>query len=242
MDARLCDDHLRLEKSHWWHLAQRATLRHLLDGITLAANPLILDAGCGSGAYFALLGRFGSVLGMEPDEKMLAAARARASARVEQGALPANIPYDDIRFDLVALLNVLEYIKDDRAALAALHARMKNRGLLLLAVPANAWMHHNLDRECRRHRRYSRKALRAALESAGFHIEFMNHWNMLLFPLGLLLALLDRMNIGVYTLSLWPKSRTLNRLLARIAAAERHLMPHLPLPFGMTHIVIARKP
>ena len=224
-------------------LAQRAVIKHLLDGITLATNPIILDAGCGSGAYFAILGKFGTVLGMEPDEKMLAAAKARASATVEQGILPENIPHPGEQFDLVTLLNVLEYIKDDQAALAALHARMNPRGLLCMAVPANGWMYYNLDRQRRRYRRYGRKQLRQLLERAGFQVEFMNYWNMFLFPLGLLLFLLDRMNIGsMYNLSMRPSSRGLSRLLARISAAERHLHPHIPLPFGMTHIVIARKP
>ena len=243
MDATLCDDFLRLEKAHWWSMAQRAVIKHLLDGKTLATSPQILDAGCGGGACFALLSRFGAVYGMDPDEKMLAAAKARASAPVEQGSLPGNIPFSEHQFDLVTLLNVLEYIKDDRAALIALRQRMKTRGLLLLAVPAHKWMYHNLDRQRGRYRRYSRRELRQLLESAGFQIEFISYWNIIFFPLGIIRTGLERLNIcSLYPLSQRPKGRTLNRLLARLSASERYIMPHFAIPMGMTHLVFARKP
>ena len=55
---------------------------------------------------------------------------------IRPGRLPDDIPFAPGSFDIVAALDVLEHVDDDRAALQSLCAQLQPGGLLLLTVPA----------------------------------------------------------------------------------------------------------
>lgn len=242
MDKAFCDELIRQEKSNGWHMARRALLRHILGGISLPPEPLILDAGCGSGGNLPILAKFGTVLGFEPEEKLREAAQSRGIGTIESGSLPYNTPFEDKTFDLIALLDVLGHLEDDSNALKALHEKLNKRGLLIITVSAHPWIFNGLDRRHGNLRRYSRAQLKKLLNESGYQIEFFNLWNISgLFAL-CALKLAEKLGAKeLYKLFSKPFSKTTNRVIGQIIAAERHLLPHIHMPCGASFLVIARK-
>lgn len=241
MEPHIAEDIAKQEKQHWWFYARRAMAYTLLRGITLAPSPIILDAGCGAGGNLHMLNTFGDVFAMEPDEQLLAHARRRKIGHVEYGALPGEIPFPELTFDLVTLFDVLEHIEDDAAALQALAERMSPKAVLCINVPAHQWLFSQQDRTHHHHRRYSKKQLSKLLVDNGFTLHWMTYWNCLLFPVAAMLRLYERGSAKPYAIGTQMPSPYLNNILKKIVSAERHLAPHMPLPFGLSIMVLARK-
>lgn len=83
----------------------------------------------------------------------------------------------------VAMLDVLEHIDDDLAALVGLRSRMMPEAQLIVTVPALQWAFSGWDVALGHHRRYSRRSLRHVLEQAGFEVDAVNYLFPELLPL-----------------------------------------------------------
>lgn len=81
------------------------------------------------------------------------------------------------------MLDVVEHIEDDVAALAAMKSCLKPGGKILIAVPAHQWMWSAHDVVNHHHRRYSKGTLVSAIEKAGLKPRKLGYFNSLLFPL-----------------------------------------------------------
>ena len=99
------------------------------------AGRLVLDVGCGTGMHLPLFAAGGGRgVGLEPSRDMLARARAKrreASIYFVQGRAEA-LPFRDGTFDLVTFITSLEFVANDKAALA--EAARVCRGRLVVAV------------------------------------------------------------------------------------------------------------
>jgi SAM-dependent methyltransferase len=134
-----------------------------------------LDAGCGGGdvsRHLALRGLAGVAL----DESAEAVARAQAlladlPVRVEAGSLVTH----DGRYASVFAMDVIEHIRDDGAALAALAARLEPGGHLIVSVPSNPREWRWDDDVFGHYRRYSEADLRARFHDAG--LEPLDVWD-----------------------------------------------------------------
>lgn len=73
-------------------------------------------------------------------------------------------------FDAIVMVNVLEHIRDDSAAVSGLLSLLRKGGHLLLFVPALPFLYSRLDRLIGHYRRYERPAMRTLLEQAGFEV------------------------------------------------------------------------
>jgi SAM-dependent methyltransferase len=80
--------------------------------------------------------------------------------------------------DTIIMVNVLEHIEDDDAAIKALYRVLKPGGHLLLFVPALQYLYSALDREHGHFRRYHLAPLECKLNACGFKIEDSRYFDI----------------------------------------------------------------
>lgn len=181
----------RAEDRHWWYQGRRRVLERVLERLGLPEQARILDAGCGSGRNMVELAHYGMVTGVELSGTSVGLARERGVGEVLEGSV-MDMPFDEGAFDLTVSLDVIEHLEDDVGALRELRRVTRLGGALLVTVPAYQWLWSGHDVVNQHHRRYSRRTLLAAAESAGWRLESSAHFNSLLLPAAILLRALER--------------------------------------------------
>jgi 2-polyprenyl-3-methyl-5-hydroxy-6-metoxy-1,4-benzoquinol methylase len=71
------------------------------------------------------------------------------------------------KFDTVIVLNVIEHIQDDLSAIMNAKALLRDKGKMVILVPAFPGLFNSLDRQLGHYRRYTRAVLKQLMESAG---------------------------------------------------------------------------
>ena len=240
MDARIYAEMAALEDSHWWFVARRKILGKLISTLPLPADAQILEAGCGTGGNLTMLAHHGRAYGMEANTQALELAAAKGVGACAAGRLPAPIPFVGQTFDLIALLDVMEHLDEDAAALRALRARLKHGGWLLITVPAYPFLWSRHDELHHHKRRYVARDLRAVIEAAGLRVQYLSYFNTWLFPL-IAAARLARVGRG-RSGDLSMPNKFANALLTQIFASERLLLGRVTLPFGVSLLALAHNP
>jgi len=233
-----------LEDSMWWYRALHAGLLQRLRALQPALGSRLLDAGCGTGGAlrYLKLPMAGLLLqGVEYDAEAAEMAAAKTGLPITVGSVNA-LPFEAASFDLILSNDVLCHAAvDEAAALAEFHRCLKPGGVLLLSLPAYAWMASAHDQHVHNARRYTAGGARARLAEAGFRVEAAGYWNSLLFPLMLLHRLTAGRTQGSSDVQPFPP--LLDRLFFAVTALERGLARMgLSLPFGGSVWVQARKP
>jgi 2-polyprenyl-3-methyl-5-hydroxy-6-metoxy-1,4-benzoquinol methylase len=85
----------------------------------------------------------------------------------------------DRRYDSIVLVNVLEHIADDLAALRDLRALLKPGGRVIVFAPAFDGLYSDFDRKIGHHRRYRRSQLVTVADRAGFQLVESRYVNSL---------------------------------------------------------------
>lgn len=197
--------------------------------------------GCGTGGNLSLLGKFGSVAALEPDDDARRVAGGKGSFDIRAGNLPDRIPFEREAFDLVAAFDVIEHVDDDAASLKAMSDRLRPGGWLLATVPAFPFLWSRHDVRHHHKRRYVRSEMIRRVTDAGLTPVRTTYFNTLLFPLVAAIRLL-RNALGRDSDDEALPSPGLNRALTAVFSAERHLVGRVPLPAGVSLLVLARKP
>ena len=231
-----------LEANHWWFAARRAIAENIIRQLRLPPDAKILDAGCGTGGNLAMLSRYGQVHAMELDDQARQMANAKGIAEVLSGRLPDEVPYQQEQFDLIALLDVLEHVEDDRNTLGVLGSLLKPGGYLLISVPAFPFLWSTHDEVHHHKRRYFLGELKGKLENAGLEIRYASYFNTVLFPLIFGARQLGKLRANKRESGdLIMPHPFINRLLFAIFSSERFVLGRWPLPFGVSAMAIARR-
>ncbi|HEX8256004.1 MAG TPA: class I SAM-dependent methyltransferase [Allosphingosinicella sp.] len=238
MERVVYDRMAELDTRHWWYRARRDILAELIRRrITLPPQARILEIGCGTGHNFEMLGRFGTVDAIEIDGAARAIASSRLGRRVGDAPLPDLPGIDDGRYDLIAVLDVVEHIADDRAALASMARKLRPGGSILITVPAFQWMWSAHDVVNHHHRRYTKKMLRRAVADAGLRLHFLSYFNSLLFPLAAASRLAGRLTGKKDSDDKLPP-RPINALFETLFGLERHAIGRVAFPPGVSLVAI----
>ena len=239
MDRIVYDRMAAHDSTHWWYRARRDILSDYLARYgELPAKARILEIGCGTGHNLGMLGRFGSVEAIEIDPAARQIASERLGRPVGDAPLPELPGVDRGGYDLIAVLDVVEHIKDDIAALKAIRDCLKPGGKILITVPAHQWMWSAHDVVNHHHRRYSKATLTRALAAAGLAPRKMGYFNSLLFPLAAAARVAGRMT-GRDDSDDSPPAAPVNALFEAIFRIERHLVGRVPLTPGVSIITLA---
>jgi len=229
------------DATHWWYRARREILADYLKRYGgLPAGARLLEIGCGTGHNLPMLARFGAVEAIEIDDAARAIASARLGKPVASAPLPELTGIARGAYDLIAVLDVVEHIEDDVAALNAMGACLKPDGKILITVPAHQWMWSAHDTVNHHHRRYSKKTLDAAIRRAGLRHNGLRWFNSLLFPAAVAARVAGKLT-GKDDSDDSPPAKPLNTAFETIFALERHLVGRVPLPPGLSIITLASR-
>jgi SAM-dependent methyltransferase len=225
------------EDRMWWYRALHARLGDVLTG----THGRILDAGCGTGGFLAVLKRHRSDLvriGVEWDAVAAARAQGKSGAPIARGSVNA-LPFADEAFDAVLSADVLCHAAVDPAvALAELKRVLRPGGRLIINMPAYQWMLSAHDRRVHNVRRLTASATASMLRQAGFGSVRARYWNGLLLPLMIFQRKILARGDAVSDVAPFPPF--LDGILHGVTEFERRLP--FPLPVGGSVLAIAEKP
>lgn len=246
MDPSLYQEHAELEADHWWFVARRAIVREVLEeyvGVG-GVERRILDVGCGTGGMLPLLARYGDVAGVEAEPSAVEQCRATfPEFPVRLGSLPSGVVGHGT-YDLVTAFDVIEHIEDDRGALQSLAGVVEPGGILLVTVPALAWLWSDHDVLNGHHRRYDKKRLVDALQGAGLTVLHVSYFNTILLPVVAVARLAQRLRpakaASHLTSDFSMPASPVNRVLTWVMGAEKGLVARRSLPLGVSLIAVAR--
>lgn len=239
MERVIYDRMAELDELHWWYRARREVLRSLIERrVKPPPKARILEVGCGTGHNLAMLGRFGIVDAVEIDPAARAIAEKRLGRPVSESRLPDLPGIARGHYDLVAALDVVEHLEDDRAVIAGLASCLKPGGKLLVTVPAHQWMWSAHDELNHHKRRYSKRGLARLIEDSPLRLDAIGYFNSLLFPLAVGARLAAKLTGGGGGDDTLPP-RPINYLFERCFAAERRLIGRVPLPPGLSLFAVA---
>lgn len=238
------------EDVHWWYHGLRGVMYTML-GLDRphAGQPLILDAGCGTGGTLRKLQQsgFNNTLGFDYSADALHFCKERGLDNVCQGSL-MGIPFPSNTFSIVISCDVVNDggLPDEMLALREMYRVLKPGGRVFLNLPAYTFLRGEHDMATSVVRRYTAGSISRKLEQAGFRVRQATHWNMFLFPVVLAVRLVSRVR-GLdpekqarSDINVPPKPA--NMLLTAVLNVERALLRHANLPFGSSVAVVAVKP
>jgi SAM-dependent methyltransferase len=235
-----------IEGEHWWWRARREIIAETIERYVPPAGNgerQVVEVGCGTGGNLPMLARFGRVLAAEHEPLALSHVRRQHGDRFE--ILPHKIPEPlPRRFDLLAMLDVLEHVEDDSGALVWVSEQLAPGGLAVITVPAFRFLWSELDGAVHHFRRYRPSTLRA-LVPPSLEVLHLTCYNSVLFPpiAGVRLAqrlLPKKKRSAGEQLGLPP--RAVNWLFYRLFRMERHVAPRLSVPFGVSVLAVLRRP
>lgn len=204
-----------IEENHWWFRERRALIAREIKGLPTGRA---LDIGAAAGRNTTVLEENGwESFALEYDESGSTLAKARGINVMRADA--TKLPVPDDQFDLAISYDVLEHIEDDVAVVEEIKRVLKPGGLVLIAVPADPRLWSDHDVAVSHVRRYTRESLSKLFDDAGFTIEEVRSWNVLLRPA----VAWKRKRPGNAGSDIEAVSPGLNRVLHGVVAMERYL-------------------
>jgi SAM-dependent methyltransferase len=234
------------------HFITAASRRHAIGQLAenlISERPTILEVGCSYGhllrdmkVRFPYAVIIGADYARGPLESL---ALTLPSIPLFQFDLP-SCPLPDQTFDAVVLLNVLEHIKNDRAALRQIWRLLKPGGVAIIEVPAGPGLYDFFDATFHHYRRYSMRELAGKLAEVGFRLRFRSHLGCLIYPAFWLRKKLNRVSPPTSDAQrtkrvkqMVSESHRQSRLLGQIVAVEDAVRDKAYLPFGIRCLVTA---
>jgi SAM-dependent methyltransferase len=170
------------EGGMWWYRALHARLLHAISPV----RGRLLDAGCGTGGFLAVLGSRRpdlETVGLEWNESAARRASEKSGSRVVHGSVNLA-PFRSGSFDAIISADVLchEAVQPGEA-LAEFLRLLRPGGVVVINMPAYEWLRSAHDRRVSTARRVTKRSFRAMLVQAGFGNVRVRSWNALLLPI-----------------------------------------------------------
>jgi ubiquinone/menaquinone biosynthesis C-methylase UbiE len=242
---RLLDLTGRAEATHFWFRGFRRFVTPVLADIAGGRRDLrILDCGCGTGHNLMLLRPYGHGMGFDLSSGGLVLARARVDALAQANI--AHIPFATGSFDLVTCFDVMQCVPEDREAVREVARVARPGGSVVLTMAAFNLLRGDHAEVWGEVRRYTRSTARALVEQSGLRVERISYHFASTLPLMLVVRLAQRWLRPYRGLrddsDIAVPSPPVNALLTGVLSAEGAVSRVVPMPFGSSLLVVARKP
>jgi len=231
-----------IQKKHWWFVTRKNVVLDVIKRYLTKNDQIkVLDIGCGSGLMLTSLDKIGETYGMDMSDEAISFSKEIFSGRVEKGALPDQLPYQENFFDLITALDVIEHIDNDVDSISAIRSLLVPGGKVVFTVPAYMFLWSPHDEMNEHKRRYTLPELKKKLVEAGFTVEKISYYNTFLFPVVFLVRMLNNglKRDGASDMDM--PSSSLNYVLKKIFGIEKYLLRYLNLPFGVSVLAVVRK-
>jgi SAM-dependent methyltransferase len=143
----------------------------------------VLEVGAGFGAVTQHF-EADRIVAVDSSPACVAAMTERFDDRPEIEIVEGDLRTLDFaeRFDSVVMINTLEHIPDDVAAVRSMAGHLRPGGRLVVYVPALNGLYSDFDRKVGHCRRYSKPMLRAVMGEAGLAVAELRYVNLLGVP------------------------------------------------------------
>lgn len=253
MEAVLYHTFYEIEKVHWWCVSRRDILVDLTRAL-LPAGGKVLDVGCGTGFFIESLMAGAPSLpgggpriegwGLDAEPLAVSMCHERGLTHVHQGSAGDLSAVADQRFDLIFMLDVLEHLDDDQAALREATRLLAPGGRIVVTVPAFRFLWSKHDDVSMHKRRYTRAELAQAFSGAGLPLAKLTYFNSYLFPLALARRIGRRLTRTDDGVEFDVPARPLNELLRRVFRAETQAVLRSDeggsFPVGLSILAVTR--
>ncbi len=201
----------------------------------------VLVIGSGSGELAAMLAQRGAyVLAVDIDEASVNLTRRTAA---EMGVVVSTqcARLEDLQprpiYDFVIATDVIEHIEDDLGACIQLKSMLKERGQLVISVPALSWLFGYHDEILGHFRRYSQRQLKARIRESGLETLRCRYFGFSLIPVAWLVSRFLRRPYPVRETGEQITGRSVfGGMLALLFRAEKWVCP----PIGTSLLLIAK--
>lgn len=233
----------RVERVHWYYAGKRELVRGWIQRAAgLSRGSLLLDCGAGTGLFAEGMRDVCGVRVLDDHAESLAILRTRFAADEIIEGTATNIPLPVAAADCITVLDVLEHIKDDQAAVREIHRVLRPGGCVVATVPAMMTLWGYWDTALHHHRRYTAAGLKALFAGQDWEIVHVNYTNVAVFPAVWLVRRWQR----------WRDSGANSRMEDRIPPAWLNrflqglfvrlgLVRGVRFPFGVSLLLVARK-
>lgn len=233
----------RVEGRHWYYAGKRAFVR---DWILRLRPPRprdeLLDCGAGTGRFALEMQSSCQTRVLDDHAEALEILRRKFPADRVHALESARLPLDDGAVQYLTALDVLEHIPDDVAAVTEFARVLTTGGLCVVTVPADMALWSDWDEVLHHQRRYDRPGLRRLFVGPEWELLHVNYTNVLAYP-------------AVWAIRRW---RRWFPAAPGAARAEDQIPPgpinallrwsfrwlamwRLPLPFGVSLLLVARR-
>lgn len=241
-----------IEDTHWWSVYRRQLIAQMIWAAGGIHGADALDIGSGTGGNLPFLQNYcATVSGLDLSEDAIALALGKfPRGNFRRGDVNyLSELYSAKSFDLVSDFHVLyhSWVKSDLQSMRDVYRLLRPGGIFIVTEPAFAFLRRAHDVVGHGARRYTLGHLRRMLTEVGFRNIRGSYFNLPIFPIALLLAVVDRFrsaslnrDTGLGEIKLPPKwlNETLSTLLGLELSAIRAFGR---IPIGVSIACVARK-
>ena len=231
MDPHLIDDLAYKETFYWWHRIRRHNLYRLL-GTEQEPGSKILEIGCGTGANLRQRSsHWTSAVGIDLELKALGYCRDLAAVQADA---MAALPFADITFDAIVLLDVLEHLDDPGTLVREMGRVLRRDGAVVIMVPAGPELWSYWDEMHGHQRRYTKASL-ASVFGEGWRPEALEYSFSWMYPVvWSFRRFMQRRRRPPAHSDFIEIPRVLNALQVVLGRIEGRVQRYVSVPFGTT--------
>jgi len=243
MDKSLYAFEAKLEQTHWWFVGRRRLFRHEIAALRLPKDARVLDAGTSTGTNLRMLADAGyqQTLGLDLSHEAIRFCAEKGLGEVRWGNI-CDLPFGEASFDLVLATDILEHVDDDGTGAREIARVLMPGGYALITVPAFRSLWGRQDEIAHHFRRYRMLELKHIIETAGLRPLHYYYFNYLLFtPIWMARKILNLCNVKFDSEGQF-NNKFLNSLFTIIFYLDIRTAPWLKSPFGVSILLVAKKP